>query len=105
MRERVEAALAELKEKILAKYPEAQFEVMRGPEDPSEVWLRTTVDLDDPDEVMDLVIDRLLELQIQENTPVHVMPVPTWERELAMRRRGEMGPRWAAFEAERAASS
>ena len=42
--------------------------------------LVTTVDLDDPDEVGDLVVDRVAELVAEEHIPVHVIPVRTPER-------------------------
>jgi hypothetical protein len=35
------------------------------------------VDVDDPDEVVDLVIERVLSLTIDEGVPVHVPPVRT----------------------------
>jgi hypothetical protein len=38
------------------------------------------VDVDDPDEVLDLVTDRLLELQLDEGIPIFVVPVHTPER-------------------------
>ena len=76
---RIVAALAELKELIQGRYLMARFEVVEG-EDPEGVRLRTIVDLDDPDEVMDLVLERLLALQIDEGLPVYVIPVRTPER-------------------------
>ena len=47
--------------------------------------ITTTVDLDDPDEVVDLVIERMLELQIDEGLPVYVIPIRTAERVAALR--------------------
>ena len=76
---RLVAALTELKELIQGRYPSARFEVFQG-EDPEGIRLRTIVDLDDPDEVMDLVLDRLLELQLDDGLPVYVLPVRTPER-------------------------
>jgi hypothetical protein len=80
---RVQAALAELREMILERYPTATFEVGRDPDHGASIFLYATVDLDDPDEVGDLVIDRLLELQIDEALPVHVIPLRTPARILA----------------------
>jgi hypothetical protein len=77
---RVRHALAELESAIVARYPSATFEVSRGADDPGSIHLITTVDLDDPDEVGDLVIDRLIELQVDEGLPIHVIPVRTPER-------------------------
>lgn len=51
---------------ISARYPSAQFRVRAG--------------IDDPDEVMDLVIDRLVHLQIEEGLAVSVLSVHTAER-------------------------
>ena len=70
-------AIDELKGLIQAKYPTATFAVGRGIEDPEETWLTARVDLDDPDEVMDVVLDRVLELQLDEDLPVYVLPLRT----------------------------
>ncbi len=77
---RVEHALDELQTAIVARYPTATFEVSSGSDDPGSIHLVTTVDIDDPDEVGDLVIDRLIELQVDEGLPIHVVPVRTPER-------------------------
>ena len=77
---RMEHAISELRERIDAKYPGTGFAVQQGIDDPQETWLVATVDMDDPDEVVDLVIDRLLELQIDEQVPLHVLPIHTPER-------------------------
>ena len=79
---RVQQALEELRTTIAARYPTATFEVARDLEEPENVDLVTTVDLDDPDEVLDLVIERLMELQVDERIPVHVIPIRTPERVL-----------------------
>jgi hypothetical protein len=50
------------------------------------VHLTTIVDLDDPDEVLDLVINRMMELQVEDKLPVYVIPVRTPERVAALRR-------------------
>src|SRR5579871_615628 len=70
----VENAIRELEELIARRYPLATFEVGQG-DDPAGTYLIATVDLDDPDDVMDLVIDRLLELQIDQSLPVYVLPL------------------------------
>ncbi|HTE86223.1 MAG TPA: hypothetical protein VK821_15980 [Dehalococcoidia bacterium] len=69
---------------IASRWPAASFAVSRG-EDPEGLYLDATVDLDDPDEVMDLVVDRLLRLQVNERLPVHVVPLRTPERAAALR--------------------
>ena len=76
---RIHDAIKELQEMIRERHPTATFDVAPE-EDPSGMYLTATVDVDDPDEVMDLVIDRLLELQIDEELPVYVVPVRPLER-------------------------
>ncbi len=68
-------ALDELRALIQRRYPEASFDVSRGVDDPDAIHLIATVDVDDLDEVVDLVIERELELQVQQRLPVHVIPV------------------------------
>lgn len=80
---RVQGALDELRSTITERYPTASFAISRDVEEPENVHLMTTVDLDDPEEVLDLVIDRLIELQVEERIPVHVIPIRTPERILA----------------------
>lgn len=77
---RMECAVSELAGRISDKYPGASFALQQGIDDPEQTWLVATVDIEDPDEVVDLVIDRLLVLQIDEQVPLHVLPVHTPER-------------------------
>lgn len=79
---RVQAALDELRDTIQKHYPTARFAVSRGHDEPENVHLMTIVDLDDPDEVLDLVIDRVVNLQVEERIPVHVIPIRPVERVL-----------------------
>jgi hypothetical protein len=89
---RVQAALSELQEMIRRRYPETIFEVTAGEDNPEAIHLVTTVDLEDTDEVLDLVVDRVLELQIDEGLPVYVIPVRPIERVLEdMRARNTRG--------------
>jgi len=92
---KVRAALEELKNLIWTKWPSATFEVSRGEDNPHAVHLDAIVDVDDTDEIMDLVIGRLLELQLDEGVPIHVIPtrpiarvVEELRREQASGRRG-----------------
>ncbi|MGH2589071.1 MAG: hypothetical protein ACRDJE_29455 [Dehalococcoidia bacterium] len=71
---RIEAALATLQELIRGSYPDATFSVFEG-EDPDGTYLRATVDIDDADEVMDIIVDTLYELQVEQGLPVYVVPV------------------------------
>jgi len=77
---RIQQAVAELQALIAARYPTATFSVGPGGENPEGTYLTACVNLDDPDAVLDLVIDRVLELQIEEHLPIHVVPVRTPER-------------------------
>ena len=80
---RMQAAVAEMQERIRARYPDATFAASYG-DDPDGVYLTVTVDLEDTDEVVDVYIDRLLDLQIEEGLPLHVIPVRPPERIAAM---------------------
>jgi len=44
------------------------------------VYLRAIVDVDDTNDVMDVFIDRLVDMQVEERLPVYVVPVHTPER-------------------------
>ena len=79
---RMEHALAELKDMVLRRYPAATFEVAPAQDEDEAMHLIAAVDMEDPDEVLDVVIDRVLQLQIEEGLPVHVIPVRPLEREL-----------------------
>lgn len=76
---RIEPAIEEIKALILARYPEASFEVSRGG-DPEGVHLTATVDVEDSDEVVDLYIDRLIDLQVEERLPLYVLALQPFER-------------------------
>jgi len=76
-------ALEEIRASISEKYPTATFRLSRDPDEPALVLLNTILDLDDPDEVFDLVGERLLDLQDEERIPLHVIPLQTPERVLA----------------------
>lgn len=73
-------AVVELQHLIQTRYPTAVFEVGPGGDDPEGTYITAIVDLDDPDEVMDLVIDRLLTFQIEQRLPIQVVPIRTPER-------------------------
>jgi hypothetical protein len=78
-------AVTELAGMVKQRYPTASFAVGPGEDDPAVTHITTTVDIDDPDEVVDLVIDRMLELQIDEGIPVYVIPIRTPERVAVLR--------------------
>ncbi len=81
------SAVDELTSLIKQRYPTASFTVGPGEDDPDATHITTTVDLDDPDEVVDMVIDRMLELQLDQGIPVYVIPIRMPERVEALRRR------------------
>src|SRR6476620_8300664 len=82
---RLQAAVDELKAMILQRYPDATFTVSPAEDDPRITHLLTTVDVDDTEEVVDLVIDRMLELQVDEGLPIYVVPVRPLSRVIARR--------------------
>ena len=71
---RIDVAVAELADLVRRRYPTATFEVTQE-EDPDGTYLTATVDVEDTDEVIDVVIQRLLELEIEEELPVYFVPV------------------------------
>ncbi len=71
---RVQQALGELEGLIRQRYPTATFRVSHG-EDPDGLYLKATVDIEDTDEVADVFMERLLQLQIDEDLPVYVVPL------------------------------
>lgn len=75
----IQAALAELQELITAHYPTASFIVFHR-DDPDGVRLRATVDVEDLDEVMDVVMDKLYEVQVEQGLPVYVVTAQPHER-------------------------
>ncbi len=88
---KVQAALTELRSIISSRFPTAGFEEFQGlGDDEHGTYLEATVDVDDPDVVTDMVIDRLLDLEIDQGLPIYVLAVRTPERvtrELASRPR------------------
>jgi hypothetical protein len=80
---RLVAALVELQALITARYPSAVFSVARGG-DPDGVYLTATVDVEDIDEVVDALIDRMATMQIEEGLPVYVPPARPPDRVVAM---------------------
>jgi hypothetical protein len=82
---RRQQAVAELTGMIKQRYPTASFDVGPAEDDPEVTHITAVVDLDDPDEVTDLVIDRMLELQLEQGIPVYVIPIRTPQRVAALR--------------------
>lgn len=80
---RLEEVITEFKELIAGHYPEATFVVSQG-EDPEGIYLTATVDVEDMGEVVDLFLDRMVDLQIDEELPIYVVTVRPLERNLAI---------------------
>jgi hypothetical protein len=78
----MEKAVNELKGAIAARFPEASFVVEEG-FDPKGVYLVTTVDIADTDEVIDVIGDRLVELQVDEGLPIYVTSLRPLQRVVA----------------------
>ena len=85
---RMEDAVHELKRLITARFPQAVFVVEEGC-DPEGIYLVTTVDIADTDEVIAVVGDRLLELQVTESLPIYVTPLRPIKRVLTQLRERE----------------
>lgn len=92
---RMQAALEELKGLVRERYPEATFQITRSPEDEKTILLKPVVDVEDRDEVMDVVIDRLVELQSEEQIPVFVVPIrPKARRDAIRHAMNQAAPAW-----------
>jgi hypothetical protein len=76
---RVAEALSRLAALIRRAFPDALLEDFIG-EDPEGVYMRVTVDFDDPDEVIDAIIDDLYEIQVEQFLPVYVISVQPLKR-------------------------
>ena len=78
----MEEAVKEIKRLITARFPQASFVVEEG-FDPKGIYLVTTVDIADTDEVIDVIGDRLVELQVDEGLPIYVTPLRPIQRVIA----------------------
>jgi hypothetical protein len=84
--EKTTHAVSELAGIITKHYPSAQFALAPGSDEPHSSTVLATVDVADPDEVLEKVLDRVVELNVEEGIPVHVVPLRTPERIAASRR-------------------
>jgi hypothetical protein len=80
---RLEEAIVELRELIARRYPDATFTVSEG-EDPDGIYLTATVDVEDMGEVVDVFLDRMVDLQVEEGLPIFVVAIRPLERNLAI---------------------
>lgn len=89
---RIARALEELQELILQRFLDATFEVFER-DDPDGTRLRVIVDVEDGFDVLDVVMPRLYELQVEEGLPIYVIPVQPLERVAEqLRQRGPLPP-------------
>lgn len=77
---KVKEAAEELKGLIRAKYPDAEFKLVRAVDQQRSWHLLAMVDVDDLDDVGDLVIDREVDMLTEEHIPIHVIPIEPRER-------------------------
>jgi hypothetical protein len=84
----MQEAIHELQDMITAHFPQATFVVEEG-FDPEGMYLVTTVDIADTDEVIAAIGERLLALQVDEGLPLYVSPLRPIERVIAELRERE----------------
>ena len=80
---RAQAALDELRSLIAAKFPEATFEIHKGYE-PAGIYLVATVDIEDMQDVVEVFIERLVDIQVDDGIHVYVNVKRPFERTWAM---------------------
>jgi len=91
---RMQEAISELQTTIGQRYPSASFTLSHPEDEPTSVELTAIVDVEDPDEVLDTVIERVIEFQVDEQLPIHVVPIRTPERVAAdLQNQGRVGRR------------
>lgn len=81
---RIKDAVDELSSLIRSAYPDAQFQIRSHPEEASTTLLEAIVDVDDTDEVLDLVFDRMEQMRLDESIPILVVPLQTPNRVAAL---------------------
>jgi hypothetical protein len=84
----MEKVVNQLKGMISERFPQASFVVEEG-FDPKGIYLVTTVDIADTDEVIEVIGDRLVELQVDEGLPIYVTPLRPIQRVVAQLRERE----------------
>lgn len=70
---RMKAAIEEMKSRILQAYPGTNIDVEEG-DDPQGIYLWANVDPEDSVDLMDLIIGRVVDLQVDEGLPLYVVP-------------------------------
>ncbi len=87
---KMSAAITEMTDLIRDSYPGTTFFV-DVEENQETVYVTAVVDVDDPDEVVDCFIDRVLTLQVDEGLPLHVIPIRTPARREQLRAALQIG--------------
>lgn len=79
---RIQAALDELKTRILAIFPDATFDVSVGAigDGSRRVYLHVTADAESVMDVLESCAERLVDMEVEEGLPVDVLPHLTPER-------------------------
>jgi hypothetical protein len=77
---KVKEAAGELKGLIRAKYPDAEFRLVRAVDQQRSWHLWAMVDVDDLDDVGALVVEREGEMLAEEHIPIHVIPTESRAR-------------------------
>ena len=90
---RMETAIEEIKRLVTPRFPDATFVIGHG-EDPEGIHLIVTVDLDDMGEVIDLYLDRLVDMQLDDMLPLYVIPVRPLQRSLEILAREQAAAGW-----------
>jgi len=89
---RVTTALDELKHLIAARYPDASFDVFEG-DDPKGIYLRATVDIEDSSDALTPALDKLYELEVEQELPIYVVTSQPLERVAAQLQARDTEPR------------
>ena len=85
---RMNDAVRELQGLISASFPDATFVVEEG-FDPEGIYVVTTVDIPDTDDVIAAVGDRLVDLQVDKGLAIYVTPLRPIEHVVAQLREWE----------------
>jgi hypothetical protein len=72
--ERKQRAIDEIQTTIKTTFPEAEFRVHHG-EDPEGIYIDVYTKTDDGFAVLDLVSDRLVDLNVEERLGIYVVPL------------------------------
>src|SRR6266849_240544 len=89
---KIAAALNELRGLIAARYPDASFDVFEG-DDPEGIYLRATVDIEDSSDALTPALDKLYELQVEQELPIYVVTSQPTERVAAQLKTRAAEPR------------